>query len=155
MIKDVIIPLVVLCFPHEAPGQWSKGDVLALIGVVAAILAIPGMPKLLQWDSEKSSHVEASGAAGTTAPPKPAPAAPVRVPIVRDVSSGQVNFGCDQTLPVETSIISFGKNPKDIETRAAWLNTDNVKTQNQAVVNIEDPADHHVSGVKAMGSISV
>jgi hypothetical protein len=99
------------------------------------------MPKLFHWDSEKSSRVEASGAAGTTAPPKPVPAAPVRVPRIRDVSSGQVNFGCDQTLPVETSVISFGKNPKDIETRAAWLNTDNVKTQNQAVENIEDSAD--------------
>lgn len=31
-------------------GKWSKGDILALIGVMAAILAIPGMPKLMHWD---------------------------------------------------------------------------------------------------------
>src|ERR1700730_4919664 len=32
-------------------GSWSRGDILALVGVVAAILAIPGMPKLLHLDS--------------------------------------------------------------------------------------------------------
>jgi hypothetical protein len=36
-------------------GNWSKGDLLALIGVAAAILAIPGMPKLLHLDSDSSS----------------------------------------------------------------------------------------------------
>jgi len=32
-------------------GKWSKGDAFALLAVVAAILAIPGMPKLLHWDA--------------------------------------------------------------------------------------------------------
>jgi len=27
-------------------GKWSRGDLLALLGVIAAVLAIPGMPKL-------------------------------------------------------------------------------------------------------------
>lgn len=40
-------------------GEWSRGDAIALVGVVvalvgsvAAILAIPGMPKLLHLDRE-------------------------------------------------------------------------------------------------------
>jgi hypothetical protein len=28
-------------------GQWSRGDILALVGVIAAVFAIPGMPKLI------------------------------------------------------------------------------------------------------------
>jgi hypothetical protein len=77
-----------------------------------------------------------------------------RVSEIGDVTSGQVNFGCDVTLPVETPVVSFGKNPKDIDARPSWVNTDNVKTQNQSIVNVEDPADHHIAGVKAVGSIS-
>jgi len=124
--------------------RGRRGDVLTLIGVAAAILAIPGMSKLLHGDSEKTeAQTEA------TAARKPEPPAAVRVSKVRDVSSGQVNFGCDQALPVETTTIAFGRNFKDIETRAAWLTTDNVKTQNQTVVNIEDAAYHHVTGAKA------
>ena len=56
--------------------------------------------------------------------------APKAIQKVRDVTSGQVNFGCDQTLPVETPVIAFGKNPRDIKALPAWANTDNVKTQN-------------------------
>jgi hypothetical protein len=29
-------------------GKWSRGDLLALLGVLAALLAIPGMPKLFR-----------------------------------------------------------------------------------------------------------
>ena len=36
-------------------GKWYKGDVFALLGVIAAVLAIPGMPKLFHWDSDSSS----------------------------------------------------------------------------------------------------
>jgi len=43
-------------------GEWSKGDILALlglmvtaVGVVAGILAIPGMPKFFHLDSADSS----------------------------------------------------------------------------------------------------
>jgi hypothetical protein len=42
-------------------GDWSRGDflaafglILAAIGVIAAILAVPGMPKIAHWDSEPS-----------------------------------------------------------------------------------------------------
>lgn len=35
-------------------GNWSKGDILALIGVLVAILAIPGMPKLMHWDDRNA-----------------------------------------------------------------------------------------------------
>ena len=133
-------------------GKWSRGDVFALLGVLAAILAIPGMPKLLHWDSDAlSTHVQTPGTAtgppATDRTPKPAHK-------VRDVSSGQVNFECDQSLQVETPVVSFGKNPRDIDSRAIWANTDNVKTQNQSVVNVEDATDHHVSGVKGVGTIS-
>jgi len=133
-------------------GQWSKGDLLALLGVIAAVLAIPGMPKLLHFDSDSSSkHVETPGTITDVKPATP-PAKPVQKS--RDVTSGQVNFGCDQSLPVQTPVVSFGKNPRDIDAKPAWANTDNVKTQNQSVVNVEDPADHHLVGVRATGSIT-
>ena len=31
-------------------GKWSKGDGIAALTLVAAILAVPGMPKLFDWD---------------------------------------------------------------------------------------------------------
>jgi len=132
-------------------GKWSRGDILALLGVLAAALAIPGMPKLFHWDSEsESTHMETPS---TTQPGSvPAPHKPVQR--VRDVSSGQVNFGCDQSVPVETPVVSFGRNPRDVDTRPAWANTDNVKSQNQSVANVTDPGDHHLTGVKAVGTIA-
>jgi hypothetical protein len=127
-------------------GEWSKGDIIALLGlvvalagVIAAILAVPGMPKLVHFDSE--------------APVKSVTPATKSVAKSADVTSGQVNFGCDQTLPVETPVVRFGKNPRDISAKPAWANTDNVKTQNQSVANIED-AEHRVIGLKASGSIT-
>jgi hypothetical protein len=138
-------------------GDWSRGDLLALlgvivaiVGVIVAILTIPGMPKLFHWDSDSS--VEPSGPA--PGPHKTEPVAPTRIRKTRDVTSGQVNFGCDQSLPVETPVISFGKNPRDIDSRVVWADTDNVKTQNQSVVNIESPTDHDLAGVKGVGSIT-
>jgi hypothetical protein len=134
-------------------GEWSKGDVLAflgllvaVVGVAAAILGIPGMPKLVHWDSESPVKQESQPAATPALPAK-------RVTKAADVTSGQVNFGCDQTLPVETPLVSFGKNPQDIAAKPTWANSDNVKTQNQSVSNVED-ANHHVVGVKAFGSIT-
>ena len=35
-------------------GKWSKGDLIALLACVAAVLAIPGMPKVFHWDRESS-----------------------------------------------------------------------------------------------------
>jgi hypothetical protein len=129
-------------------GKWSRGDLLALLGVIAAVLAIPGMPKLLHFDSDSSSKP------GTITDGKPATPTAKPVQKSRDVTSGQVNFGCDQSLPVQTPLVSFGKNPRDIDAKPAWANTDNVKTQNQSAVNVEDPADHHVVGIRAAGSIT-
>ncbi len=85
-------------------GKWSRGDLLALLGVIAAILAIPGMPKLFHWDSDSSSTQVEN--AGNTQKPRAGIPAPKPVQRIRDVSSGQVNFGCDQTLPVQTPVIS-------------------------------------------------
>ena len=134
-------------------GDWSKGDVLALLGllvavagVLAAVLAIPGMPKFFHYDSEPEVRKDSPPAVIPTPAPKPAAKS-------ADVTSGQVNFGCDQTLPVQTPVLSFGKNPRDIAAKPAWANSDNVKSQNQSVSNVED-ADHHVIGVKAVGSIT-
>ena len=124
----------------------------ALLGVIAAVLAIPGMPKLFHLDSDSSpKHLETPGA---TTEPKPVTPAPKPVQKVRDVSSGQVNFGCDQTLQVQTPVVSFGKNPRDIRPLPVWANTDNVKTQNQSVVNIEDPTDHHIAAMRGAGTIT-
>jgi hypothetical protein len=82
-------------------GKWSRGDVFALLGVLAAVLAIPGMPKLFHWDSDSSStHVQTPG---TAAGPTDRALKPAHK--VRDVSSGQVNFGCDQSLRVETPVV--------------------------------------------------
>jgi hypothetical protein len=58
-------------------GKWSRGDFLALLGVIAAILAIPGMPRLFHWDSETSSkQVETPGTATTPKMLTPAPGEP-------------------------------------------------------------------------------
>src|SRR5579864_8596399 len=114
-------------------GEWSRGDFLALlgvivavVGVVVAVLTVPGMPKFLHWDSDSSAK---DAERPKTEPTFQAPATR-RVQKTRDVTSGQVNFGCDQSLPVETPIVYLGKNPTAIESQPAWANTDNVKTQN-------------------------
>jgi hypothetical protein len=73
-------------------GQWSRGDILALVSVIAAVFAIPGMPKLFHWDSDTSHQAQASG---STTPSNPTAPAAKRVSKIGDVTSGQVNFGCD------------------------------------------------------------
>lgn len=46
MIKEVSIQKDddILLSMKLMGGKWSRGDALALVGVVAAVLAIPGMP---------------------------------------------------------------------------------------------------------------
>jgi hypothetical protein len=139
-------------------GDWSKGDflaalglIVAVIGVVAGILAIPGMPKIAHWDSEPSVKQSDNSSPAKVTPAEPTPKS---VQKTGDVTSGQVNFGCEQTLPVETPVVSFGKNPRDINAKPAWANTANVKAQNQSVSNVEDPVDHHLVGVQAVGTIT-
>jgi hypothetical protein len=138
-------------------GEWSRGDLLALLGilvaiagVLAAVLAIPGMPRIFHGDSD--STAKQPGVASAASKTKPLTAAPVKK--TRDVTSGQVNFACDQSLSVETPVIFFGKNPRDIDSQAAWANTDNVKTQNQSVVKVEASLDHPSGGVKGAGTIA-
>src|ERR1035441_9399007 len=133
-------------------GKWSRGDLVTLLGVIAAVLAIPGLPKLFHWDTERPPHVRDTDP--VTSNPNHIQTPPEHVVRVRDVSSGQVKFGCDQTLQIVTPPILFGNNAKNIKTRAVWLNTDNVKAQSQTVVQMEDPTDHHIIGVKAVGPIS-
>jgi hypothetical protein len=51
-------------------GAWSRGDILAaigVIGVIGTILAIPGMPKFFHWD-EKSTQVSAQVVPQTASP---------------------------------------------------------------------------------------
>lgn len=133
--------------------EWSRGDAIALIGVlvaivgsIAAVFAIPGMPKLLHLDSDGSApptHVQSSER-------------PALKPVaqMKEVTSGQVSFGCDQTLQVETPTVPFGLNPRNIEAQPAWANTDNAKSHNQTATNVDDPSNHHLTGIKAAGTIT-
>jgi hypothetical protein len=133
-------------------GDWSRGDLLALIGVLVAILGI--------WISHRDTttseqqqpariHESTAGARGEVTPQ---PATTV-IPRSADVSSGQVNFGCEETQPVRTPEVFFGANPRDIQPRPEWVQTDNVKGHNQEVIYDKDPANH-VKGVFAQGSIT-
>src|SRR5580698_8578329 len=108
------------------------------------------MPKFIHWDSGSSGK----DAVGTTTEPRFRSPASRRAQKTSDVSSGQVNFGCDQSLPVETPVVYLGKNPTNIQSRPAWTNTDNVKTQNQSVVKVEATADQPSGGLKATGTIA-
>lgn len=127
-------------------GEWSRGDAIALIGVlvaligsVAAVLAIPGMPKFLHGDSDNAPKQQSSFK-------------PVR--LTKDVTSGQITLGCDQSLQPETPVVSFGKNARDIEGKADWAAMDNIKSHNQNVVTLTDAADRHPTGIKATGTIT-
>jgi hypothetical protein len=51
-----------------------------------------------------------------------------------DVSSGQVNFGCEETQQVKTPEVFFGANARDIQPRPEWVKSDNAKSQNQQVI---------------------
>jgi hypothetical protein len=42
-------------------GDWSRGDLLALLGVVAAVLAIPGMPPILHWSKSAACRDPSHG----------------------------------------------------------------------------------------------
>ncbi len=141
-------------------GEWSRGDAIALLGVlvavvgtIAAVLAVPGMPKFLHLDSEGAAETAKTAAAPAPVPPvSPALKAVTRT---KDVTSGQVNFGCEQTMQVETPPVSFGLNPRNVDAQPAWVNMDNnVKSHNQSTANVEDPATHRVTGIKAVGSIT-
>ena len=57
-------------------GKWSKGDIIALLGVIAAILAIPGMPKLFHWDSFDSPPQRQTSTPRTDSTPATSPLKP-------------------------------------------------------------------------------
>lgn len=72
----------------------------------------------------------------------------------KDVSSGQVNFGCEQTLdPVETPVVEFGPNPSNVDAKAEWASMDNVKSYIATTKDVFDPANQHIRGVKGSGTI--
>jgi hypothetical protein len=131
-------------------GDWSKADLLALIGVLVAVIGIwiahrdtakPEVGNTMAGSSPSSGQP-----AAVTAPKK-------RVPRSADVSSGQLNFGCEETKQAKTPEVSFGANPADINPRAEWVQTDNVKGQNQQVTYDKD-SQNQVRGVLAEGSIT-
>lgn len=81
------------------------------------------------------------------------PATKKRVPRSADVSSGQLNFGCEETKQGKTPEVSFGANPSDIQPHAEWVQMDNVKGQNQQVIYDRD-SQNQVKGISAEGSIT-
>jgi len=73
--------------------------------------------------------------------------------LVAPTSSGQVNFGCEETQQVKTPEVLFGANARDIQPRPEWVQTDNAKSQNQQVI-YDRNAGTDVRGVLAQGSIT-
>ena len=95
-------------------GDWSRGDLLALIGVLVAILGIwIAHRDTTTSEQEQPSRVhESRGGSRGEATPHPATTV---VPRSADVSSGQVNFGCEETPPVGIPEVFFGANPGNIQ----------------------------------------
>ncbi len=135
-------------------GDWSRGDLLALIGVLVAILGvwIAHRDTTTSEQQQPGRVHESGGDARGEAIGTPHPATTV-VPRTADVSSGQVNVGCEVTQAVRTPEVFFGPNPGDIRPRPEWVQTDNVKGHNQEVIYDKDPTNH-VKGVFAQGSIT-
>lgn len=86
-------------------GAWSRGDVFALLGVIAAVLAIPGMPKLFHWDSDSPYNPRhASPTAGQIKQGTPALLPQAARPDYRfvNIPSSNVPFGSIQENVVNT-----------------------------------------------------
>lgn len=131
-------------------GDWSRADALALIGVLIAIVGI--------WVAHRDTVKTDAGHTSTASLPSgghstAAAITTKRVSRSADVASGQLNFGCEETGRAKTPEIAFGANPVDIEPHAEWVQTDNVKSQNQQVVYDRD-SQNQVKGVSAEGSIT-
>jgi hypothetical protein len=138
-------------------GDWSRGDVLAFIGVLVAILGIwiahrDTVTSGAKLPSEAHESTAGSGGASGKTAGMDHPAIKI-VHRVADVSSGQVNFGCEENRQAKTPEVFFGVNPAEIQARTECVQTDNVKGHNQEVVYDKDPASH-VRGVLARGSIT-
>jgi hypothetical protein len=73
----------------------------------------------------------------------------------KDVSTGQVNFGCQQTLNVETPEIEFGPNPRNIDAKTEWVSMDNhVKSYAASTKDVLDPASQRRLGIEGVGTIT-
>lgn len=137
-------------------GDWSRGDLLALIGILVAVFGIgiahidTGKTDLGQPNRPSAPNSRSSTSGGE---PAAVPATIKRVARAADVSSGQLNFGCEETRPAKTPEVFFGTNPADIQPATQWVQTDNAKGQNQQVVYDRD-AQNQVKGVSAEGSIT-
>jgi hypothetical protein len=76
-----------------------------------------------------------------------------RVPMAANKSSGYIAVGCEETKPGETPVVQFGRNPQVTVSASGWVNTDNLKGQNQKVEEIRD-GNNVLLGVKATGQIN-
>lgn len=130
-------------------GDWSKGDLLALIGVMVAIVGI----WVAHRDTANTDIGQGAGSSPSGGQAAAVAATTRRVPRSADVSSGQLNFGCEETGQAKTPEVFFGAKPADIQPRAEWVQTDNVKGQNQQVVYDRD-SQSQLKGVLAEGSIT-
>jgi hypothetical protein len=76
-----------------------------------------------------------------------------RVAQKADATGGYVAVGCEETKPGEAVVHFNGKAPQITASSAAWVNTDNLKGQDQVVTEIRD-ANNVLVGVKATGHIN-
>jgi hypothetical protein len=119
-------------------GAWSKGDVLALVGVLVAVLGIwvAHRDTARPEDGEADEIHKSSVGSGESQTKETGTGHLANKAVTRnaDVSSGQVNFGCEETQQVKTPEVFFGANARDIQPRTEWVQTDNAKNQNQQVI---------------------
>lgn len=114
-------------------GEWSRGDIIALLAL--AVGAIGVVPILQGWLSLSQS--------------------PSTIRMTKEVKSGQLNVGCGQDASIETPEILFGKDPRDIDAQASWINTDKIKSSNQGIDYIADKSSaSQLNSVKAHGNIT-
>lgn len=73
-----------------------------------------------------------------------------RVSKAQDISSGQVSVGCTDGAGLQTPVLYFGKSPQITASSAAWARTDNLKNQDQAIIDeIHDPTSGALIGMRA------
>lgn len=138
-------------------GAWSRADLLALIGVIVAVLGV----WIAHRDTMKSDdRPQAPSQRATVGSGEPAaqPATIVKPAIKAvqrssEVSSGQVNFGCEETQQIKTPEVFFGANARDIQPRTDWVQTDHVKSQNQQVIYDKD-SEGRIRGIFAQGALT-
>jgi hypothetical protein len=75
-----------------------------------------------------------------------------RVPKSADPSSGYASVGCEQGLDVATPAASFGQNTQDVDAKAVFVNTANLKSQS-AHVDQSNDANNVPTSVLGRGHI--